>query len=75
MMSHPVFRNAVAAAVMRQDGLLPLTETVQGLVGVMVDLQVRLRQNTAVIRQRLLQTQDSSSWTAGLFSLLFLPVT
>lgn len=52
MMSHPVFRNAVAAAVMRQDGLLPLTETVQGLVGVMVDLQVRLRQNTAVIRQR-----------------------
>lgn len=46
MVSHPVFRNAVAVAVMRQDGLLPLTKTVQGLVGVVVNLQVGLQKTT-----------------------------
>lgn len=45
MMCHPIFRNAVAIAVMRQDGLLPLTETVQRLVSMMVNLQVRLQNN------------------------------
>lgn len=43
MVSHPVFRNAVAVVVMRQDGLLPLTETVQRLVSMVVNLQVRLQ--------------------------------
>lgn len=43
VMSHPIFGNAVAIAVMRQDGLLPLTETVQRLVSMMVDLQVGLQ--------------------------------
>lgn len=38
VMSHPIFGNAVAIAVMRQDGLLPLTEAVQRFVSVMVDL-------------------------------------
>lgn len=42
MVSHPILRNAVAVAVMGQDGLLPLAETVQRFVSVMVDLQVRL---------------------------------
>lgn len=43
MMSHPVFRNTVAIAVMRQDGLLPLAETIQRLVSMMVYLQVGLQ--------------------------------
>lgn len=43
MMSHPIFWNAVATTVMRQDGPLPLTKTVQRLVGMMVDLQIRLQ--------------------------------
>lgn len=43
VMSHPIFGNAVAIAVMRQDGLLPLTETVQRLISMMVDLQVGLQ--------------------------------
>lgn len=48
VMSHPVFWNAVAVTVMRQDGLLPLAETVQRLVSVMVNLQVRLPKTTHV---------------------------
>lgn len=52
MMSHPIFRNAVVATVMRQDGPLPLTKTVQRLVGMMVDLQIRLqkKKNPIMIR-------------------------
>lgn len=43
VVGHPVLRNAVATvAVVGQDGLLPFAEAVQRLVGVMVDLQVRL---------------------------------
>lgn len=43
MMSHPIFGNTVAVAVMRQDRLLPLAETIQRLVGMMVYLQVGLQ--------------------------------
>lgn len=43
VMSHPVFRDTVATAVMRQDGLLPLAETVQRLVSMVVYLQVGLQ--------------------------------
>lgn len=46
VVSHPVFRNAVAVAVMRQDGLLPFAEAVQRLVSVVIDLQVGLQGNT-----------------------------
>lgn len=42
-MSHAIFRYTVAVAVVRQDGLLPLAETVQRLVGVVVYLQVWLQ--------------------------------
>lgn len=48
-MSHPVFRDAVAPTVMGGDGLLPLAETVQRLVSVMVDLQIRLQKNKVMI--------------------------
>lgn len=56
MVSHPVFWNAVAVAVMRPDGLLPLAKTVQRLVGVVVDLQVRLQTE----RWNVMLLQDSS---------------
>ena len=42
MMGHSVFRNAVSISMVREDGLLPLAEAVQGLIGMVVDLQVRL---------------------------------
>lgn len=58
-MSHPVLRNAVAATVMRQDGLLPLAKAVQRLVGVMVDLQIRLQKNAIKIITLFL-TKESS---------------
>lgn len=49
MVSHPVFGDAVASTVVGGDGLLPLAETVQRLVGVMVDLQVGLQENEVMI--------------------------
>lgn len=43
MMSHPIFRNTIAIAVLSQDRLLPLAETVQRFVSMMVNLQVWLQ--------------------------------
>ena len=42
MVGHSVFWNAVSVSMVREDGLLPLAEAVQGLIGMVVDLQVRL---------------------------------
>lgn len=60
-MSHSVFRNAVAATVMSQDGLLPLTKTVQRLVSVMVDLQIRLQEHKITIIMLFLTKPSSCS--------------
>lgn len=60
-MSHSVFRNAVAATVMSQDGLLPLTKTVQRLVSVMVDLQIRLQEHKITIIMLFLTKASSCS--------------
>lgn len=61
MMSHPIFRNAVAITVMRQDGLLPFAETVQRLVSMMVNLQVRLQTTTQHTCNRVQQFNNIKS--------------
>lgn len=53
MMSHPILWNT-STAVMRQDGPLPLTETVQRLVSMMVNVQVWL-QKTHEIQHKIKQ--------------------
>ena len=50
MMSHPILWNTVSTAVMRQDGLLPLTETVQRLVSMMINFQVRLQKTNDAVQ-------------------------
>ena len=73
MVSHPILRNAVAIAVMRQDGLLPLAETVQGLVGVVVNLQVRLRgttQHNTHMCRRVQQCMTMTQHNTASFSAL-----
>lgn len=62
VMSHPIFGNAVAIAVMRQDGLLPLTETVQRLVSMVVDLQVGLQSENTSVRNKL---NNTDGWRDG----------
>lgn len=53
MMSHPILWNT-STAVMRQDGPLPLTETVQRLVSMMVNFKVWL-QKTHEIKSKIKQ--------------------
>lgn len=47
VMSHPIFGNTVSIAVIRHDGLLPLTETVQRLVSMMINFQIWLQKTYA----------------------------
>lgn len=65
MMSHPILRNTVSIAVMRQDGLLPLTETVQRLVSMMINFQIWLQKTdmkNKVIEENAISISTKKYW-------------
>lgn len=65
MMSHPILWNTVSIAVMRQDGLLPLTETVQRLVSMMINFQIWLQKTdmkNKVIDENTISISTKKYW-------------
>lgn len=65
MMSHPILWNTVSIAVMRKDGLLPLTETVQRLVSMMINFQIWLQKTdmkNKVIEENAISISTKKYW-------------